>query len=226
MRRTSCQEALLVENSESIYEKQTHVEYTAQEEESHPVVVTHKLETWSRSECGKQRGIPWTSFRRTCLAQRRGHALVCPRECQELFHAELTRPSGCLARQRICFAPAFERRFISIQGIMERLGNSLASQEKPKIVPEAEAAAKKRAAKRKENSLFERVQHHPVLSGKAEKERKRELRKIDTRPHWRKPKGLVRKVRDFVDTLETRLNLLSTCRSSSEQTRSKSLLGS
>ena len=114
------------------------------------------------------------------------------------FQAELTRYSGCLARPRICFGPPFDRRFISIQGIMERLGGALSSREKPVIAPEAEAAAKKRAAKRKENSLFERVQHHPVLSGKAEKERKRELRKIDTRPHWRKPKGLVRKVRDFV----------------------------
>jgi len=65
-RRTSCQEALLVENRESIYEKQTHVEYTAQEEERHPVVVTNNWRTWSGFECGKQRDISWTSFRRLC----------------------------------------------------------------------------------------------------------------------------------------------------------------
>jgi hypothetical protein len=81
---------------------------------------------------------------------------------------------------------------------MERIGNALQSQEKLKIPPEVEAAAKKRAARRKENSLFERVQQHPVLSGKAAKERKRELRKIDARPLWQKPKELVRKVREEV----------------------------
>ena len=56
-RRTPCQEAFLVENSESIYEKQTHIEYTAQKEESHPVVVANNLRTWSSFECGKQRGV-------------------------------------------------------------------------------------------------------------------------------------------------------------------------
>ena len=81
---------------------------------------------------------------------------------------------------------------------MERLGNALQSQEKPKIAPQVEAAAKRRTVKREENSLFERVRDHPVLSGKSEKERKREIRKIDTRPHWRKPKELVRKVRTFL----------------------------
>jgi len=89
---------------------------------------------------------------------------------------------------------------------MERLGNALQSQEKPKIAPEVEAAAKRRAAKRKENSLFERVQHHPVLSGKSEKERKRELRKIDTRPHWQRPKELVRKVRFCRHARNTAIN--------------------
>jgi len=96
---------------------------------------------------------------------------------------------------------------------MERVGDVLQSHEKPVIAPDVEAAAKKRAAKRKENSLFERIQHHPVLSGKSEKERKRELRKIDTRPRWQKPKELVRKVRDSVGTLEIlllTLNLPST----------------
>jgi len=109
-------------------------------------------------------------------------------------------PLGCLALAHptiCCLNPAFQRRHISIQGIMERFGNALQSQEKPKIAPEVEAAAMRRAAKRKENSLFERVRHHPVLSGKSEKERKREIRKIDTRPHWQKPKELVRKVRFF-----------------------------
>jgi hypothetical protein len=118
-----------------------------------------------------------------------------PMEISEVLQAELIRPAGCLAYQRIYVGPAFQRRLISIQGIMERLGNALQSHEKPEIAPEVEAAAKRRAAKRNENSLFERVQHHPVLSGKSEKERKRELRKIDTRPLWRKPKALVRKVK-------------------------------
>lgn len=104
---------------------------------------------------------------------------------------------------------------------MERLGTALQSHEKPEIAPEVEAAAKRRAAKRKENSLFERVQHHPVLSGKSEKERKRELRKIDTRPHWRKPKELVRKVRFRSHARNTATNpqYLSHNRLNSEQTR-------
>ena len=65
-RRTSCQETLLVENSESIYKEQTRVEYAAQEEECHLVVVTNNLQTWSDLKCGKQRDIPWISFRRPC----------------------------------------------------------------------------------------------------------------------------------------------------------------
>lgn len=92
---------------------------------------------------------------------------------------------------------------------MERLGTALHSHEKSEIAPEVEAAAKRRAAKRKENSLFERVQHHPVVSGRAEKERKRELRKIDTRPHWRKPKELVRKVKFHGQPRNTAINRLS-----------------
>ena len=149
-----------------------------------------------------------------------------PKEMSGKLLAALSRPPGCLARQRNSFGPAFQRRLISIQGIMERIGNALQSQEKPKIAPEVEAAAKKRAARRNENSLFERVQHHPVLSGKTEKERKRNLRKIDTRLHWQKPKELVRKVRDSIGTLEIRtltFTVLSTCRLSSGQTRLKSL---
>jgi hypothetical protein len=148
-----------------------------------------------------------------------------PKGMSEIPQAELTRPSGCLAHQSACFGVAFhqtQRRFVSLQGIMERIGNALQSQEKPKIAPEVQAAAKKRAAKRKENSLFERVQHHPDLSGKAEKERERELRKIDTRPRWRKPKELVRKVRVFVGALERQpltLDVLPTHRLSSGQTR-------
>ena len=152
-----------------------------------------------------------------------------PKGVSNILQAELTRPPGGLGRQRTCFGPAFhqtQHRFISIQGIMERIGNALQAQEKPKISPEVEVAAKKRAAKRKENNLFERVQHHPVLSGKAEKERKRELRKIDTRPHWQKPKELVRKVIDFIGRLKIRLLTFvvpSTHRLSSGQIRSKFL---
>lgn len=145
-----------------------------------------------------------------------------PRDISRMLLAGLTRPSGCLARPRNCFGPALQHRPISLQAIMQRIGNALQSQEKRKISPEAEAAAKKRAATRKENSLFERVRHHPVVSGKAEKERRRELKKIDTRPHWQKPKELVRKVRDSGGTREIRplmSNVLSTCRSSSGQTR-------
>ena len=169
---------------------------------------------------------PASSFSTAMLGAATTTRVGTPNGVSEMLLAGLTRPSGCLARHRNCFGPTLQRRLISMQSIMERIGNALQSQEKPKIAPDVEAAAIKRAARRKENSLFERVQHHPVLSGKSEKERKRDLRKIDTRSHWQKPKELVRKVRDLVGTLEIRpltFSVFSTCRLSSGQTRSKSL---